>query len=46
MGLHARQVAITAGAESDEIPRLAAQLAEEKNVRVDRAQEILAEWRK
>jgi hydroxymethylglutaryl-CoA reductase len=46
MSLHARQVAITAGAESDEIPRLAAQLAEEKNVRVDRAQEILAEWRK
>jgi hydroxymethylglutaryl-CoA reductase len=46
MGLHARQVAITAGAESDEIPRLAAQLAEEKNVRVERAQEILAEWRK
>lgn len=46
MSLHARQVAITAGAESNEIPRLAAQLAEEKNVRVERAQEILAEWRK
>jgi hydroxymethylglutaryl-CoA reductase len=46
MSLHARQVAITAGAEGEEIPRLAAQLAQEKNVRVERAQEILAEWRK
>ncbi len=46
MSLHARQIAITAGAEVQEIPRLAAQLAKEKNVRVERAQEILAEWRK
>jgi hydroxymethylglutaryl-CoA reductase len=46
MSLHARQVAITAGADGDEIARLAAQLAQEKNVRVERAQEILAEWRK
>ncbi|MBW6472345.1 MAG: hydroxymethylglutaryl-CoA reductase, degradative [Anaerolineaceae bacterium] len=46
MSLHARQVAITAGAEGEEISRLAAQLAQEKNVRVERAQEILAEWRK
>jgi hydroxymethylglutaryl-CoA reductase len=46
MSLHARQVAITAGAEGEEIPRLVAQLAQEKNVRVERAQEILAEWRK
>ena len=46
MSLHARQIAITAGAEGEEIPRLAAQLAQEKNVRVERAQEILAEWRK
>lgn len=45
MSLHARQIAITAGADGDEIPRLAAQLAQEKNVRVERAQEILAEWR-
>jgi hydroxymethylglutaryl-CoA reductase len=45
MSLHARQVAITAGAGQDEIARLAAQLAQEKNVRVERAQEILAEWR-
>jgi hydroxymethylglutaryl-CoA reductase len=45
MSLHARQVAITAGAEGEEISKLAAQLAFEKNVRVERAQEILAEWR-
>ena len=46
MSLHARQVAITAGADGEEISRLATQLAQEKNVRVERAQEILAEWRK
>jgi hydroxymethylglutaryl-CoA reductase len=46
MSLHARQVAITAGAEGEEISKLAAQIAQEKNVRVERAQEILAEWRK
>lgn len=46
MNLHARQVAITAGAEGDEISRVASQLAQEKNVRVERAQQILTEWRK
>ena len=46
MSLHARHVAITAGAEGEEITRLATQIAEENNVRVERAQEILAEWRK
>jgi len=46
MSLHARQVAITAGAEGEEVSRLASLLALEKNVRVERAQEILAEWRK
>ena len=46
MTLHARQVAIAAGAAGEEISRLAAQLALEKKVRIDRANEILAEWRK
>ena len=46
MSLHARQVAIAAGAEGDEIAKIATQLAQEKNVRVERAQQILAEWRK
>jgi len=44
MGLHARQVAIAAGAAGDEINRLADQLVAEKAVRVDRAEEILREW--
>jgi hydroxymethylglutaryl-CoA reductase len=44
MALHARQVAIAAGAEGELIPRLAQQLVDEKTVRIDRAKEILAEW--
>lgn len=44
MSLHARQVAIAAGAEGDQVERLAQQLVAEKNVRIDRAQEILTEW--
>ena len=45
MSLHARQVAIAAGAADEEVERLAAQLVEEKTVRVDRAEEILRSWR-
>ena len=45
MSLHARQIAIVAGAEGEEITKLAAQLAQERNVRVERAQQILEEWR-
>ena len=45
MGLHARQVAIAAGAQGDQIERLAAQLVAEKIVRIDRAQEILQTWK-
>ncbi len=45
MGLHARQVAIAAGAQADQIERLAQQLVVEKVVRIDRAQEILALWK-
>jgi hydroxymethylglutaryl-CoA reductase len=44
MNLHARQVAIAAGAVEDDITRLARQLVAEKAVRIDRAQEILNEW--
>ena len=44
MTLHARQVAIAAGAQGDLINRLADQLVAEKAVRVDRAEEILREW--
>lgn len=46
MSLHARQVAIAAGASGELVERLAAQLVAEKTVRIDRAQEILNEWRK
>lgn len=44
MGLHARQVAIAAGAAGDLVNRLADQLVNERNVRIDRAEEILREW--
>jgi hydroxymethylglutaryl-CoA reductase len=44
MELHARQVAIAAGAQGEAIERLAAQLVAEKTVRIDRATEILQGW--
>ena len=43
MTLHARQVAIAAGASGEQIERVAEQLVAERKVRLDRAQEILAE---
>jgi hydroxymethylglutaryl-CoA reductase len=44
MTLHARQVAIAAGAQGDQIEKLAGQLVKEKTVRVDRAEQLLKEW--
>ena len=44
MSLHARQVAIAAGAQGKMITRLAEQLVSEKTVRIDRAEEILNQW--
>jgi len=41
MALHARQVAVAAGAQGDAIDRVAAQLVREGQVRVERAQEIV-----
>lgn len=46
MRLHARQVALSAGAKPDEVDRLAAQLGNEKNIRIERARQILDDWRK
>jgi hydroxymethylglutaryl-CoA reductase len=46
MSLHARQVAIAAGAQGELIEQLAAQLVAEKTVRIDRAKEILSSWSK
>jgi len=40
MSLHARQVAIAAGAEGEMIEKIAAQMVNEKTVRIDRAEEI------
>jgi hydroxymethylglutaryl-CoA reductase len=44
MALHARQVAVAAGAEGELITRLAERLVQENTVRSDRAEEILREW--
>ncbi|MCA1899549.1 MAG: hydroxymethylglutaryl-CoA reductase, degradative [Chloroflexi bacterium] len=44
MSLHARQVALAAGATGDLIERIAAQMVAEKAIRVSRAEEILKEY--
>lgn len=44
MALHARQVAIAAGAEGPQIDQLADQLVADKIVRIDHAKEILSKW--
>ncbi len=41
MSLHARQVAIAAGASGEAIEQVAAQMVAEKTIRIDRAEEIL-----
>jgi hydroxymethylglutaryl-CoA reductase len=43
MSLHARNIAVTAGAKGDQIEAVAAQMVKERKVRVDRAKEILDE---
>ncbi len=44
MSLHARQVAMAAGAQGDLIEKLAGALVKEKTVRIDRAEQLLKEW--
>jgi hydroxymethylglutaryl-CoA reductase len=44
MSLHARQVAIAAGAREDQIDALAGRLAADNVVRIDHAKAILEEW--
>ncbi len=46
MRLHAKNIAVMAGAKGQEIDLVAAKIAEEKNIRVDRAKEVLEELRK
>ncbi|VVC03925.1 3-hydroxy-3-methylglutaryl-coenzyme A reductase [Candidatus Burarchaeum australiense] len=43
MGLHARNIAVMAGAKGAQIDELAARMAKEKNVSVTRAKELLGE---
>ncbi|MFL7839851.1 MAG: hydroxymethylglutaryl-CoA reductase, degradative [Candidatus Promineifilaceae bacterium] len=43
MRLHARQVAMAAGAEDDQVQRIAELLVAEKRINIGRAQELLAE---
>ena len=45
MSLHARNVAVTAGATADELPRVVATLIAEGAVRADRAESVLADLR-
>jgi hydroxymethylglutaryl-CoA reductase len=45
MELHARNIAITAGAMADEIDIVVERLVAERKIRLDRAKEILAELR-
>jgi hydroxymethylglutaryl-CoA reductase len=46
MSLHARQVAIAAGAQGQQVNRVAERLVAEGTVRIDRAQQILVEFEK
>jgi hydroxymethylglutaryl-CoA reductase len=43
MALHARQVAVAAGATGAEVDRIAAQLVQEGQVRLERALELVGE---
>ncbi|NOZ76275.1 MAG: 3-hydroxy-3-methylglutaryl-CoA reductase, partial [Euryarchaeota archaeon] len=45
MGLHARNIAVMAGAEGEEIEKVVEVLVAEKKVRMDRAKEVLEEIR-
>jgi hydroxymethylglutaryl-CoA reductase len=45
MELHARNIAATAGARSDEVDRVVARLVSEHRIRIDRAKEIIEELR-
>ena len=46
MGLHARNIAATAGAKPEEIDAVVARLIQEHAIRIDRAKEILEELRR
>jgi hydroxymethylglutaryl-CoA reductase len=45
MSLHARNIAVTAGATGDLIDKVAAKMVEERKVRVDRAKELVEQYK-
>lgn len=45
MALHARNIAITAGATDEQIEAIAAKMIEERRIRVDRAKELLDKYK-
>jgi len=45
MRMHARQLAVAAGAENNEVMQVVTQMTQEKNIRLQRAEEILAQLR-
>lgn len=45
MSLHAKNIAVMAGAKKDEIDRVAEKMVEQKNIKIDAAKEILDEIR-
>ncbi|MHC1782490.1 MAG: hydroxymethylglutaryl-CoA reductase, degradative [Anaerolineaceae bacterium] len=44
MGLHARQIAVTAGAAGEMVTKIAETMVSEKNINLERAQQLLEEW--
>jgi hydroxymethylglutaryl-CoA reductase len=46
MGLHARQIAIAAGANTDQVGQVVEMMVAEGNIRLERAKEILAELKR
>jgi hydroxymethylglutaryl-CoA reductase len=45
MTLHARQVATAAGATGEQVGEVAAKMVAEKAIRIDRAEQILKEYK-
>ena len=43
MSLHAKNIAVMAGAKGDQIDKVAEQIVKEKKIKLDRAKEILEE---
>jgi hydroxymethylglutaryl-CoA reductase len=43
MRLHAKQLAVAAGAPVDLVPRIVAQMIDENNIRLERAQQLVKE---